>query len=157
MSVLVSVADFRQWAGTNIPASVPDDLILDCLDEAEAGILAETGATIAAIQVNTLAVAEMVGEQKRRANRLLARRNSPEGIAGAGSEGSTLSRVSPTPPSYQMPSGNRSCLGAAAGRDVARAQALMAEAGVGNGAESAEVKIPPVVFGFEMLLGHALG
>ncbi len=32
-----------------------------------------------------------------------------------------------------------------------------AEAGVGDGAEAAEVEIPPVVVGFESLLGHSLG
>jgi hypothetical protein len=84
---LVSVADFRAWSGANIPASVPDALIQDCLDEAEAGIAAETGAKIEDIGAHLLARAEAVGEEKRRANRLLARRNSPEGVAGAGSDG----------------------------------------------------------------------
>ena len=40
-----------------------------------------------AIQGHPLALDVAVGEEKRRANRLLARRNSPEGIAGAGVDG----------------------------------------------------------------------
>jgi len=87
MAVLVSVADFRLWSGANLPASVPDSLISDCLDEAEAGICAETGVTVAAIQLDAAATAIARGDEFRRASRLLARRNSPEGIAGAGSEG----------------------------------------------------------------------
>lgn len=86
MSV-VTVADFRSWAGANLPASVPDALIQECLDEAESGIAADTGATVDAIESEPLALDVLRGEEKRRANRLLARRNSPEGIAGAGTDG----------------------------------------------------------------------
>ena len=88
MAVLVSVPDFRSWSGANLPASVADTLITDCLDEAESGVVAEVGVTdITAIQVNAAATAIARGDVFRRASRLLARRNSPEGIAGAGGEG----------------------------------------------------------------------
>ena len=87
MAVLVSTADFRLWSGANLPASVPDSLISDCLDEAEAGITAEVGLSISSIQLHADAVAIARGDEFRRASRLLARRNSPEGIAGAGGEG----------------------------------------------------------------------
>jgi len=87
MAVLVSVPDFRVWAGANTPASISDDLIQTSLEEAESGIAAETGATIIDIQANASATAIARGDEMRRASRLLARRNSPEGIAGAGSEG----------------------------------------------------------------------
>lgn len=84
---LVTVAEFRIWAGANLPSSVPDVLVQECLDEAEAGIVADIGATVAGIQANPQALDVALGEEKRRANRLLARRNSPEGIAGAGADG----------------------------------------------------------------------
>lgn len=84
---LVTVPDFRTWAGANVPASVPDALIKQCLDEAEAGIVADVGATVADIEQNLMALDIAVGEEKRRANRLLARRNSPEGVAGVGDAG----------------------------------------------------------------------
>lgn len=84
---LVTVEEFRVWAGANLPASVADVLIQECLDEAESGIVADTGSTVADIQANALALDVALGEEKRRANRLLARRNSPEGIAGAGADG----------------------------------------------------------------------
>lgn len=87
MSVLVDVPAFRLWAGANIPASVPGELIQTCLDEAESGLSTETGATIALIQTSPPATAIAVGDELRRASRLLARRNSPEGIAGAGADG----------------------------------------------------------------------
>jgi len=87
MATLVSVPDFRLWAGTNVPANMPDVLIQDCLDEAEAGIVSETGAPLLDIAANELALAEMLGEEKRRASRLLARRNSPESVLGAGADG----------------------------------------------------------------------
>ena len=84
---LVTVDEFRSWAGANLPSSVPDALVEECLREAEAGIIADTGATIADIQGDPSALDIALGEEKRRANRLLARRNSPEGIAGAGADG----------------------------------------------------------------------
>lgn len=87
MPTLVTEDDFRSWAGTNVAASVPDALIQDCLEEAEAGIQSEAGVAIAVIAAHPLALAEAKGEEKRRASRLLARRNSPEGVLGAGAEG----------------------------------------------------------------------
>ena len=91
MATLVPVDAFRAWAGANVPASVPDALIQDCLDEAEAGIIAETGVAIATIKADPSARSIAVGEEKRRASRLLARRNSPESILGAGSDGIVVS------------------------------------------------------------------
>ena len=87
MAILVSVAEFRAWAGTNVPAQVPDALIAECLDEAEAGIVSEAGSPIDLIAAHPLAGAEATGEEKRRAQNLLAKRNSPEGVAGMGVEG----------------------------------------------------------------------
>lgn len=84
---LVTVEQFRKWAGTQVPAQVPDVLIQQCLDEAEAGIAADCGTTIDAITADRAAAAVAVGEEQRRANRLLARRNSPEGVAGIGDAG----------------------------------------------------------------------
>ena len=91
MATLVPVDAFRAWAGANIPASVPDALIQDCLDEAEAGIISETGVAIATIKADALAKSIALGEEKRRASRLLARRNSPESVLGAGSDGIVVS------------------------------------------------------------------
>lgn len=87
MSYLVSVQQFRAYAGANVPASVPDQLIQTVLDEAESGIAQETAQPLTAIQANAAALAIATGEELRRGSRLLARRNSPEGIAGIGSEG----------------------------------------------------------------------
>src|SRR5262245_14874484 len=44
-----------------------------------------------------------------------------------------------------------------AGDELDGAFEAQAKAGVGDGAEAAQIKIPPVVFGFQMLLGHSLG
>jgi hypothetical protein len=57
------------------------------LDEAEAGIVADLGVGVTEIQSVAEAEAIAVGEELRRASRLLARRNSPEAIAGAGEMG----------------------------------------------------------------------
>lgn len=86
MSV-VSVPEFRAWAGANVPASVSDELVQMCLDEAEAGMLADIGATLGEVTLHPHAINIAKGDETRRASRLLARRNSPEGIAGAGAEG----------------------------------------------------------------------
>ncbi len=82
MSVLVDVAGFRAWAGA-AAASVSDELVAQCLDEAEAGLCADLDVTVDQL---TAPVAEplAVGEVKRRASRLLARRNSPEALSGFG-------------------------------------------------------------------------
>jgi len=74
-----------------VPSTVPDALVQSCLDEAEAGIVAEVGAAVAEIEANPLALAEMLGEERRRASRLLARRNSPESVLGSGADGMVVS------------------------------------------------------------------
>ena len=86
MGVLVSVDEFRQWAGIS-PTSASDDVLAATLDEAEAGLAADVGDTLAAIMADQDAVAIGSGEVLRRANRLLARRNSPESVLGAGVDG----------------------------------------------------------------------
>lgn len=85
MSVLVTVPEFREWAG--ISDAVSDDVLAVSLDEAEAAIAADVGVPVADMIASADAVAVARGEELRRANRLLARKNSPEGIAGAGLEG----------------------------------------------------------------------
>lgn len=87
MSALATVPDFRAWSGANTPASVPDALIQNCLDEAESGIVADLGVGIETVALYAPAIAIAHGEELRRASRLLARRNSPESIAGAGEAG----------------------------------------------------------------------
>ena len=82
-AALVSVADFRSWAGASV-STVPDHLIQQCLDEAEAGIAVDIDSTIDQVQGEPRALALATGEELRRAGRLLARRNSPEGILGYG-------------------------------------------------------------------------
>ncbi len=86
---LVTVDQFRVWAGA-ATQTVPDELVQMCLDEAEAGIIADVlGPTgvIDTIVSNAKATAIAVGDEMRRAANLLARRNSPEGYAGAGEDG----------------------------------------------------------------------
>jgi hypothetical protein len=83
MAVLISVANFREWTGA-ASGTVSDALIQACLDEAEAGLLADLGLQISDIQAVDQAHDLASGEELRRASRLLARRNSPEAISGAG-------------------------------------------------------------------------
>lgn len=87
---LVTVEQFRVWAGAAVQ-TVPDQLVQDCLDEAEAGIVADVfgpdSGSIDTIAANPNARAIATGDEKRRAANLLARRNSPEGYAGAGDDG----------------------------------------------------------------------
>lgn len=80
---LVTVAEFRAWSGA-ATGSVSDAVIEACLEEAEAGLVADTQLTIGAIVVNPDAAALAYGEELRRGSRLLARRNSPEAISGMG-------------------------------------------------------------------------
>jgi len=87
MAALASVQDFRTWSGANLPQSVPDSLIADSLDEAEAAIVTEVGAAIDIILADPHSLSIARGDELRRCSRLLARRNSPEAIMGAGSEG----------------------------------------------------------------------
>ena len=84
MSTLVTADDFRLWAGVSA-VTVPDSLIQQCLDEAESGLLADLG-DVDILDVKTSKQAKPVatGEVLRRAARFLARRNSPESIAGTG-------------------------------------------------------------------------
>lgn len=85
---LVTPEEFREWSGANLPASVPDTLIADSLAEAEAALLAEVNlSSVAELAMNPAAEAIARGDEMRRASRLLARRNSPEAVAGVGSEG----------------------------------------------------------------------
>ena len=88
MAKLETVAGFRAWAGTNIPGNVPDQLIQDELDEAESMLVADVRCgTVDAIIVNLDANPIGLGEVRRRAQNLLAKRNSPEGFSGTGEEG----------------------------------------------------------------------
>ena len=88
MSTFVTVGMFRMWAGVNVPGSVPDVLILMCLDEAESALVADVGCgTVDVIAANPEANPIGAGEVCRRAQNLLAKRNSPEGSAGTGEEG----------------------------------------------------------------------
>lgn len=87
---LVTIEQFRVWAGA-ATQTVPDELVQTCLDEAEAGIVADVfghdDGSITAILANPRAAAIALGDEMRRAANLLARRNSPEGYAGAGDDG----------------------------------------------------------------------
>jgi len=83
MSTLVTVPQFREWTGA-ASANVSDTLIAACLDEAEAGICADLGLTVAEINAVDQAHDLAAGEELRRASRLLARRNSPESVVGSG-------------------------------------------------------------------------
>jgi hypothetical protein len=87
VSYLVTVQQFREWAGANVPQTVPDSLIDQILNESESAIAQETQQPLTAIQGNPAALAIATGEELRRASRLLSRRNSPEGVAGMGESG----------------------------------------------------------------------
>lgn len=93
---LETVAGFRGWATVNVPANVPDTLIQACLDEAEAGLVADVlCGTVDRIITNIDANPIGVGEVRRRAQNLLGRRNSPEGVAGVGQDGFVMIPASP--------------------------------------------------------------
>ncbi len=85
---LADVDDFRLWAGA-ASTTVPDNLVQQCLDEAEAGLVSDVGVLTVEeiIAGSAAAVAIAKGDEQRRAANLLARRNSPEGFAGAGEDG----------------------------------------------------------------------
>lgn len=83
MAAIVSIADFRAWAGASVDM-VPDSLIAATLDESEAGMTVDIGVTVGDILASPEATALAWGEEVRRASRLLARRNSPESISGFG-------------------------------------------------------------------------
>ena len=92
MASLVTVEAYRQWAGAST-ATVPDGVIQASLDEAENGMLIDVGITMSVLWEqggvpcspgSVSATSLATGEVMRRASRLLARRNSPEGVAGYG-------------------------------------------------------------------------
>lgn len=84
-AVLVDVAGFRDYAGIGL--QVGDDLLQAALDEAEAQLVADVGCpAVDAILAVPAAVPIAEGDVRRRAANLFARRNSPEGIAGAGDD-----------------------------------------------------------------------
>jgi len=83
MAILVTVAEFRLWTGS-ATATVPDPLLQFCLDEAEAGIVADLGVPVSEIETVPEARSLACGEEMRRASRLLSRRNSPEAVSGFG-------------------------------------------------------------------------
>lgn len=89
-AVLVDVPMYRLWAGA-ATQTAPDDLVQMCLDEAEAAIVVDvfgpSAGGIDTIVGNEVAADIARGDELRRAANLLARRNSPEGYAGAGDDG----------------------------------------------------------------------
>lgn len=88
MAVLVGEEEFRAWAGANVPATVPGSLVAACLEEAEAALVADVGcSTVNDITSHPDAARIAYGDMLRRTSNLLARRNSPEGIAGVGDDG----------------------------------------------------------------------
>lgn len=80
--------ELREWLGTN---AVSTTLLDICLDEAESSLRADLGVVVGPDPDPILADAEALtiarGEVLRRAQRNLARRNSPEGISGLGDLG----------------------------------------------------------------------
>jgi len=86
MGVLVQVDEFRQWAGVS-ETSASDQVIEQTIAEAEAGLAADVGEPLSDIMTVPEASAIGHGEVLRRANRLIARRNSPESVLGAGVDG----------------------------------------------------------------------
>jgi hypothetical protein len=84
--MLATVEVFRSWAGA-AAASVPTGLVQQCLAEAESALAADVGAPVHVIAAHPDAVVIAVGDVLRRAANLLARRNSPEGVAGVGDLG----------------------------------------------------------------------
>jgi len=82
---LATVEDLRTWA--TAPA-VPDAVLSGCLDDAESSLLADLGLDdTTEILADPRAMPVARGETLRRGQRFLARRNSPEGIAGTGDFG----------------------------------------------------------------------
>lgn len=86
MSDLVTVSQIRAYSGATI-GHLPDDVVQECLDEAEAGLAADVRKPLDIIAAHPQASAVAVGDIKRRTANLLARRNSPEGVAGVGDTG----------------------------------------------------------------------
>jgi hypothetical protein len=74
------------WSGA-VAATVPDDLILACVAEAETALAVEVGVPLDEMMGNSDAAWLAHGELMRRAARLLARRNTPESVASVGTDG----------------------------------------------------------------------
>lgn len=84
---MVTVEDFRGWAGAAY-STVPDGLAAACLDEAEAALWSDVGCDLPMdLTSSPQAAAIARGDVLRRAANILARRNSPEGVAGVGDMG----------------------------------------------------------------------
>lgn len=88
MSKLVTLAEYRMWMGPALPSTTPDSIIQDALDSAEAGLVADVGcqaidAIITNLDANVIAREDIM----LRTSNKLAKRNSPEGVAGVGEEG----------------------------------------------------------------------
>jgi hypothetical protein len=84
MPAIPTTADFRTYAGVGTGTS--DRLVQDALDEALTSLGADVGKPYEDL-FSSPAAAIARGEALRRANRLLARKNSPEAVAGAGADG----------------------------------------------------------------------
>jgi hypothetical protein len=85
-TTLIDIPTFRAWAGAGAD-SVPDVLVQLCLDEAESALVADVRAPVATITADPDAAVIARGDVLRRTANLLARRNSPEGVAGVGDDG----------------------------------------------------------------------
>ena len=72
---LVTLEELKVWTGA---VNVPDSILQSTLDEAESAILSEVGAPITEVEANSDARAIFYGEELRRAQRLLARRNATQ-------------------------------------------------------------------------------
>ena len=83
-AALVTWDELAEWA--NAPA-VPESILQSCVDEAEASLLADVDVRVTEITKNKAALAVAHGEVLRRGQRLLGRRNSPEGQIGVGEFG----------------------------------------------------------------------
>lgn len=83
---LVSADEFRDYSGASL-STTGDDVVVAVLAEAHAGLAADVGVDVAQIAAHPDARAIAVGDIQRRAANLLARRNSPEGVAGVGDMG----------------------------------------------------------------------
>lgn len=84
MTGLVGIGELRERIG---PTSADDATLRAVLDEAHAELVADTRLPVARIAVVPEAAALAVGEVVRRAQNLLARGNSPEGVLGVGELG----------------------------------------------------------------------
>ena len=106
-AVLVTVPQYRTWSGA-ATATISDSVIQQCLDEAESGLFADVPTTLEEISPppwsgmsapcgpsGISAISLATGEILRRSSRLLARRNSPEGVSGYGDIAISISSRDP--------------------------------------------------------------